>query len=134
MQTNTLFALLSARQRWLGARFNVLAQNVANADTPGYRPRDLDGSGFERLLAQRLGGEAPETLRRTDPAHLAGPPPRLPVRARLDPPVEISPDGNAVVLAEQVQKLAATERDYALATSLFRKFRTMFETAVGSPR
>ncbi len=134
MQSNAVFALLAAKQRWLGARFNILAQNVANADTPGYRPRDLDAAGFERLLARSLAGPAPEPLRRTDPAHLAGPPPRLPLGARIVQAAEIAPDGNAVVLAEQVRKLAATERDYALATNLFRKFRTMFETAVGSPR
>ena len=134
MQSNALFALLSARQRWLGARFNLLAQNVANADTPGYRARDLDGASFERLLARRLTGDPPEALRRTDPTHLPGPPQRVSTRARPVPAVEVSPNGNTVVLAEQVQKLAATERDYALATSLFRKFRTMFETAVGSPR
>ncbi len=134
MQSNAMFALLSAKQRWLGARFNLLAQNVANADTPGYRPRDLDAGGFERLLARHLGERSPETLRRTDPAHLAASPPRLTAAARIVPSAETAPDGNAVVLAEQVQKLAATEREYALATSLFRKFRAMFETAVGSPR
>ncbi len=134
MQTNSLFALLSARQRWLGARFNILAQNVANADTPGYAPRDLDKTSFERLLSRRLAGTAPEALRRTDPRHLGAAPPRITAEARVVRSEDVAPNGNAVVLAEEVQKLAATERDYALATSLFRKFRAMFETAVASPR
>ncbi len=134
MQTNSLFALLSARQRWLGARFNLLAQNVANADTPGYAARDLDKASFERLLARRLAGTGPEVLQRTDPRHLGGAPLRITAEARVIRSEDVAPDGNAVTLAEQVEKLAATERDYALATSLFRKFRAMFETAVGSPR
>ena len=38
-----LFDLISAKTAWLGQRQALLGQNVANADTPGFRPRDLRG-------------------------------------------------------------------------------------------
>ncbi|QNT68118.1 flagellar basal body rod protein FlgB [Defluviicoccus vanus] len=37
----SLFAQMQARLDWLDRRQGVLAQNIANADTPGYRPQDL---------------------------------------------------------------------------------------------
>ena len=45
-----LFDLISARAGWLAQRQAVLGQNVANADTPGFRPLDLAPASFERLL------------------------------------------------------------------------------------
>ncbi|HEX3209545.1 MAG TPA: hypothetical protein VHQ91_09215 [Geminicoccaceae bacterium] len=36
-----LFKLMSARLAWLSQREVILGQNLANADTPNYRPRDL---------------------------------------------------------------------------------------------
>ena len=46
-----LFQLLSARLGWLGQRQATLSQNIANADTPNYRPRDLRARDFERLVS-----------------------------------------------------------------------------------
>ncbi len=42
-----LFDLLSTRQRWLAQREAVLTRNVANADTPSFRPQDLKPQSFE---------------------------------------------------------------------------------------
>lgn len=50
-------------------RGRVLASNVANADTPGYKARDFD---FSATLARRLGGQAPIGLARTAAGHLSG--------------------------------------------------------------
>ena len=47
-----LFDLISARAGWLAQRQAVLGQNVANADTPGFRPLDLAPASFERLLQE----------------------------------------------------------------------------------
>ncbi|MHA1152522.1 MAG: flagellar basal body protein, partial [Alphaproteobacteria bacterium] len=35
---------------WLSQRQKVLADNIANADTPNYQPRDLNPSEFQRIL------------------------------------------------------------------------------------
>ena len=60
-------------QYTLGARSqraDVLAENIANADTPGYKARDVD---FSALLEQAQGGQSSSTnLTRTDEQHIAG--------------------------------------------------------------
>ena len=127
-----LFALLSKRAAWLGARQSVLAQNLANADTPGFRPNDL--APFERSLAAPRPIRAP-TLARTAPAHSPGTAP-----ARADEPRgrrtgswELAPSGNAVVLEEQMEKLARTQLEHQLATSLYSRHVAMLRTALGTP-
>jgi flagellar basal-body rod protein FlgB len=129
----SLFTLFSARMRWLGQREVVLGQNLANADTPGFRPRDLREGDFARLAAGLQGGER-LSLATTQPLHQS---PAL--RARLDlggrearQVYEVAPDGNAVVLEEQMAKLAGTALDYQLATNLYRKYVGMVRTALGT--
>ncbi len=127
----SFFTLLQARERWLGARFTVLAQNVANADTPGYRARDLDPDAFARTVEGIATPGTGPTLVRTRPGHLpAGGALELALRPRATAPVEDTVSGNTVVLPEEVRKLAEVEEQYRLALRLFGKYREMFRTAV----
>ena len=50
-----LFAMLRQRLGYLGERQRVIAQNVANADTPGYAPRDLKAFAFSAQLQSQAG-------------------------------------------------------------------------------
>lgn len=74
-------------------RMELLAANIANADTPGYKARDIDFAAAMR----RAGGQARAPgLRLTHPRHL-GPAPALgeaPVLYRI--PLQPSMDGNTV--------------------------------------
>ena len=63
-----LFAMLNERMSWLNQRQQVLANNIANADTPGYKPNDLAPVNFEKLARDASRGLA---LAGTDAAHLA---------------------------------------------------------------
>lgn len=126
-----LFALIAARQRWLQTRYGVLAQNIANADTPGYRPNDLAPGSFARML-ERMREPAPG-LRRTHPAHLAaGPEPDPVLRPRRHEPPEIAPSGNAVVLAEELRRLGETQRNMLLDVNLVAKYRRLYRSALGA--
>ncbi len=119
----TPIALAERRMAWLEARQRVLAQNIANADTPGYRPRDLQP--FAELLA-RAGGVG---LARTDARHLA---PTREVEAKPDRlAVERTPNGNAVSLDQQALKVADTDTAHALAAGLHRRYLSLFRTALG---
>lgn len=127
-----LFTLLSRRAEWLGARQSVLAQNIANADTPGFRPLDL--VPFERALAAAP-GVPPPPLARTHSEHLPG---TAPARSgephgRRVAAWETAPSGNAVVLEEQMQKVARTQLDHQLTTSLYARHLGMIRTALGAP-
>ncbi|MFG6176411.1 flagellar basal body rod protein FlgB [Halomonas sp. THAF12] len=79
-------------------RQKVLASNIANADTPGYKARDMDFSG-ELAKAVRHGQVASGGLHlsRTDAGHLAGKAPASPDRELLyRVPEQPSLDGNTV--------------------------------------
>lgn len=123
----TPVSLAERRLAWLESRQRVLAQNIANADTPGYRPRDL--RPFAETLAGAGGGGGIGLLR-TDARHLA--PAGAPPGARPDRQVaERAPNGNAVALDQQALKVADTDTAHAFATGLHRRYLGMFRTALG---
>jgi flagellar basal-body rod protein FlgB len=129
-----LFELMSARLAWLSQRQVVLGQNLANADTPSYRPRDLRPADFARLAKDGTTQAGRVEMTRTDPAHLGGGPS---VRIGLashpaDHVYETAPNGNAVVLEEQMAKASQTALDYQLTSNLYRKYLGMMRIALGS--
>ena len=129
----SLFQLLSARASFLQARHALLTQNVANADTPDYRPRDLVEPNFKAMLERRSPAVLPVELERTGAAHLAGAPAagRGLRTTQLDG-FEVAPAGNAVLIEEQLRLLGSAERGYQLATSVYGKYVGLMRTAIGS--
>jgi flagellar basal-body rod protein FlgB len=61
-----LFQLMSARLSWLSQRQGVLSQNIANADTPEYQPKDLRSADFTRLV-EGIAGRAASRWRKPSP-------------------------------------------------------------------
>ena len=125
-----IFDILARRMGWLGQRQEVLAQNVANADTPDYRPLDLKEDAFDKVLARQV----PQVrMAATDSAHLSGRAPKdQPKHADGKMPAyETAPSGNAVVLEQQLVSVAQTQMDFQMMTGLYRKHVDMFRTALG---
>jgi flagellar basal-body rod protein FlgB len=122
-----LFAALTKRMGWLAERQSVLAQNVANADTPGYAARDLRPADFGALVA---GGKAPLALAVTQPAHLA-PKSEGGAFGVVTTGGERSLNGNAVSLEQEMMKVSQTASDYSLMTSLYRKHLSLLKSAIG---
>lgn len=124
-----IFQILGKRMEWLTQRQQVLAQNIANADTPEYVPRDLNEAEFSRVLRNRLTPVAPAA---THPEHLRGTAvsggPARPVRQSSA--YETSPSGNAVILEEQLIKISDTKSDYSMMTNLYRKHMDMVRMAI----
>lgn len=118
-----LFGLAEQRLAWADRRQALLAQNIANTDTPGYAPKDV--APFAQMLARA--GNVP--LARTAPTHLAGATPLLD-EARAAPRAR-APNGNAVALDEQLTKVADTETTQSLVTSIYRKYLSLFGLALG---
>ncbi len=120
----SLFDLAEKRLAWVDRRQQLLAQNVANANTPGFQARDVPS--FDAVLAGTQPGVAPA---QTDPRHLAG---TLPGGGRAHAiPGERAPDGNAVSLDDQLTRIADTDAAHDLATGLYKKYLTLFRTALG---
>ena len=120
-----LFTLAERRLAWADRRQTVLAQNVANANTPGYKPHDL------RAFADMLGSANVVEPMRTQPNHLLG-------STSVGAPGEVvdqahtqAPDGNAVALDEQLLKVADTTTTHQLVTTIYKTYLGMFGTALG---
>ncbi len=130
MFTNlTLLQMAKKTMDWAARRQEVLAENVANADTPQFRPSDIKALDFKRELTGTQPSARPVV---TNPLHVAGVPyAKEPDIKRIRQPYESEPDGNSVVLEEQMQKVGETRQNYELATTLFAKNIKMLRTALG---
>jgi flagellar basal-body rod protein FlgB len=120
MITNDVFSLASAQAAWLLARENAVAQNVANANTPGYRAADV--KPFEASLQS-----ASLDLAATSPQHigLGG----SQVQAVSDDGAaddgETVLSGNNVSQEGEMMKAGQIGRGYALNTAIVKAFNGM---------
>jgi flagellar basal-body rod protein FlgB len=124
-----LFDLAEKRLAWTDRRQEVLAQNIANLNTPNWRAKDL--KPFAQSLSQATLAGAGPALARTDPGHLAG---TLDTEAHslLTPQASPrEPDGNAVSMDDELTKVADTATSQEIATTLYKKYMSMFSLALG---
>ena len=129
LQSSTLFGMLHERINWLSQRQRVLAQNVANADTPDYTAKDLKPLDFRQTRRNETNRLA---LDRTDVAHQFGSQDGSIYREINNrTPYEVSLSGNTVVLEQQMAKVAANQADYQLASRVFTKYKAMHGMALG---
>lgn len=131
-----LIGMLVRRMDFLGARQRVIAQNVANADTPGFKSRELSEESFAREVARATGGGlAPVAVATTTAGHMQGT--RVADGAKPRPErsgdYESTPSGNAVVLEQEMTRLAETQMDYDTITGIYRKQVAMIKTALRGP-
>jgi flagellar basal-body rod protein FlgB len=126
------FGLLRARLDQLSQRQRLISENIANASTPGYRPRDVDTSGFERMVAAAAGGGG-LTMSRTNAGHMTpgGGSGRTSIVTRDDGETTI--DGNAVVLEEQMARAAETRMAFETGIALYQKGLELVRMAARAP-
>jgi flagellar basal-body rod protein FlgB len=125
------FSLLRARLAQLSERQRLVAENIANASTPGYQPRDLDSAGFERALADAARGQG-LAMSRTSAGHMSmGGAAR--VRVIEAPDSETTIDGNSVVLEEQMSRAADTRMAYETSLALYQKGLQLVRLAMKAP-
>lgn len=125
-----LFAAMNRRMTWLGQRQELLAQNIANADTPGYTAQDFKPQNFSDVLKSK-GFGAPLQMRSTGVGHLGGVSSDGKPRAEKTAGPEKLLSGNAVTLEEEMMKTAQTAMDFQLTTNLYKKHISMIKTALG---
>ena len=128
-----LFGLLKGRMGYLNERQRLISQNVANADTPGFRPKDLaeprfSAGGAASPAGLRGGGLA---LAPADGITLAGVQSGDAPGTKASARFETKPSGNAVNLEEEMMRVAQNQSDYALAAGLYEKSLKMLRTAAG---
>ena len=123
-----LFSMLRTRMQWHQERQRLLAENVANADTPQFQPRDLAPPKFDpaRPASAGIG------LARTNVAHMAGSggeATRFQSESRGG--FNARPSGNAVNLEDEMLKVASNQMDYQAATTLYTRGLGLLRTAIG---
>jgi flagellar basal-body rod protein FlgB len=121
-----ILSMLRERMQWHQARQRLLAENVANADTPNYRPRDLAPPNF----AQSLSGVG-VTLTRTSAEHIATDGNDGRFAAADGGLYEVRPGGNAVNHEDEMMKLASNQMDYEAVTALYTRSLALIKLAVG---
>lgn len=130
LNNQSLFKLMNERMDYLQQRQKVLAQNVANADTPNYRAHDMRHVDFLQALRRETHRAQPVL---TQANHL--PSIREAATFHVDAQkraYETSPDKNGVVLEEQMMKVAQTQTDFSTTTVLYKKYIDMLKTALSS--
>lgn len=119
-----LFDALKSRMSWHHARQRVLAENVANADTPGFRPMDVRSPAVQRGGLQ---------MARTEAGHIpvGGANASDPMKPKR---FETTPSGNSVNLEDEMLKVAQNNQDYQLAATLYQKSMGLMKIAIGKGR
>ena len=122
-QSLTLFQTAYDMARHAGARQALIARNMANSDTPGYRPTDL--RPFAETLAEAPGAG----LRATRGGHLsdAGAPALRPSAATG----EAAPNGNAVNIEEEMMRSVEAQRQHDRALAIYRSGLRILRAGLG---
>ena len=135
-QSLGLFQALGAKMNYDTQRQKILAQNIANANTPDYKPNDLEKVNFAAVLKNLTGDSAAQlTPTTTSAMHL--PATNLPETAKsqqVKKTYDVTPTGNAVVMEEQMVNSTENMADYSLMTSLYQKNINMLRIALGVSR
>jgi flagellar basal-body rod protein FlgB len=122
-----IFAMLRTKLHWNQERQRLLAENIANADMPRFRPSDLAPPDFDSNAPQ--GALA---MLQTSAAHLAGlDPAAAQFEAQRQHDFEVVPSGNGVNLEDEMLKVAANQMDYQAATMLYTRGLGLIKTALG---
>lgn len=124
----TLVTLAQSRMDWVARRQEVLSENIANANTPKYIPKDLKAFDFKDVLHQAV---PMVQVASTNSKHVV---PEYHDEQQLvdnKKAFESSPDGNAVVLEEQMAKVGEAKSSYEIAANLFQHQFKMLRTALG---
>jgi flagellar basal-body rod protein FlgB len=123
-----IFSMLRTKMHWHQERQRLLSENVANADTPDFRPRDLSPVKFDQPVASVRN----VALTRTDPAHIAGASGgNEQFQTDRNGRFEIRPAGNAVNLEDEMLKVASNQMDYQSATALYGRSLGLIKSALG---
>ena len=123
-----ILGLIVKRMEWLGTRQTLIAQNIANSDTPNFTPKDLTEKSFAQALRASKYSAAPTM---THEAHLAP----LAASGGIDGEnrrdlFEVSPAGNAVVLEQELLKMSEVQTQHSLMVNLYRKHLMMMKNVL----
>lgn len=142
-QDLTLLSAMLKKMDWLEERQKIIAQNISNADTPGYKPLDLKPLGFRELLGSSSSkhslnpGAAPPAPSMDGVTTTAKP--HIGAEAgtskehdatRQKQPYETAPAGNSVVIEEQLLKMSENYTDHSFVSNLYQRNINLIKSAL----
>jgi len=127
---------IGAKLKHLSVRQEVVAANIAHANTPGYKARDVGAPDFSALLGETSkAGKAeigvPRVRVSDSMTQLGAGPTKVGEIRRGGTSYEVKESGNNVVLEEELMKMAQLQMDYAAMTNLYRKQTGLLKIALG---
>ena len=130
----SIMNMLRTKMHYHQRRHGLLSQNVANAETPTYKARDLKELKFQKQFRDLHMRGLDNS--QTHSGHIKGKPivaqgPRFGVKIDT---WETTPEGNSVVLEEEMMKSAQNQIDYQAATQLYQKTLGVMRIGIRSPR
>ncbi len=123
----SLFQALSDKMRWHQDRQGVLAENIANADTPGYIERDLRAYSF----VDDMRSVGTLTMSTSSPTHMSATSGGAGAFGTESSPFEITPSGNGVTLEDEMMKVSSNDMDYQAVTTLYTRSMRLLKIAIG---
>jgi flagellar basal-body rod protein FlgB len=128
-----IMAALKQRLGWLNHNQSVITENISQADTPGYRAKELDKQEFSGLVEELSGGKTSSVQMRSGNARhmdLSG---GTVGNYRISEAKgrEESPNGNSVVLEEEMMTLANNQMEYGMVINLYKKNLGLLKKAIG---
>lgn len=133
-----LFDAMGAKMTYLDRKNTVISENIANADMPGYRAKEMKTMDFGKVLDRVMQDGTSKvkvdkvSMMTTDPKHLPLPgvsADAKTLQSRMT--YEVAPNENSVIIEEQMVKANEVQMDYSLMTNLLRKNMGMLYTALG---
>jgi flagellar basal-body rod protein FlgB len=128
-----IFNLMQTNMSYLGAKQDVMAQNISNSNTPGYDVKEMKPLDFKAILSGSSTSKV--TIASTSPVHFLGGSgasgaTEFDVGEQRNP-FEITPTGNKVVLEQEMMKLNKNNMEYQQTTNIYRKMLQMMKMALG---
>lgn len=142
MDLNNIPVMVALKQRlgWLKQRQEVIAENVANADTPGYKARDLETQDFSKLIEDtdpQKNGVKGVTLLANRAGHVGyqgAATENGQYKVVKTDAKDTTPTGNTVLLEDEMMKMNQTQIEYGMITNLYRKNVALLKSALGKGR
>lgn len=121
MESIQLFSLASRQADWLSLRQEIVAGNIANANTPKFTGKDV--VPFKAVLESTQ-----MQMARTNPGHISASSltDEFEVRdSAMNQEIGIQESGNNISISQELTKTGEIKRQYELNTSLVSSFHRM---------
>ncbi|EZP48659.1 flagellar biosynthesis protein FlgB [Sphingomonas sp. RIT328] len=129
----SLISGLTRSMKHLAERQRVIAQNIANSETPAFRAQEVEAPDFSAMLVNKgVPHVTRPRINATSAMVALGAPPPATGSVIADTQVtETKPDGNNVTLEDQLLKMGQIQADFQTMTDLYRKQLGLIQIAIG---